>query len=227
MLKRMFDTILDLIYPPKCVLCNETIVKKKEYICKSCEDNLKIEVKVQSIGQEGVKCLSIFKYKGSIKNAIWRFKFKGYKQYSEFFAKLMANEILSEFKDMSFDFISFVPLRKERIKNRGYNQAQCLALDISSIINVPCKDVLVKIKSNHVQHELDLVHRRENVKGVYDVIESLDIKNKTILLCDDIVTSGSTLDECVKVLLENGAKEVVCSTIAYIPPRLDFLNKSR
>ena len=125
----------------------------------------------------------------------------------------MSKEIEKTFNNVRFDFICFVPLRSERLKNRGYNQAECLARDISSIIGVPCRDVLVKIKSNHVQHELDIIHRRENVRGVYDVKPDVDVSGKTILLCDDIITSGSTLGECVKVLFEKGAKDIYCCTI--------------
>lgn len=220
-MEKFLEKVLDFIYPIKCTLCNETVIKRGNYICNSCESKLETDVIVRYLNDEfeneKVKCLSVFKYAKEIKSSIWRFKFRGYKHYSEFFAKMIANEVLDKFRNMKFDHICFVPLRKERKKNRGYNQAECLACDVSKFINVPCKDILMKVKSNHVQHELDLADRRENVKGVYDVRINSDVKGKTILVCDDIVTTGSTLSECVKVLFENGAKEVHCCTIAHIP----------
>lgn len=213
--------VLDFIYPIRCVICNSKTVKRENHICDLCKKNLKTNTKIKYLkylGIEGksVKCVSSFMYNDNyIKNSILRFKFHGYKFYSEFFAKIMSKDILDKFKNLKFDYICFVPLRKERKKNRGYNQAECLALDVSKFTGIPFKDILVKIKSNHVQHELDLEDRIENVKGVYGIRMNSDIKNKTILLCDDIVASTSTLSECAKVLLKNGAKSVYCCTIAY------------
>lgn len=213
--------VLDLIYPIRCVICNSKTVKREEHICNLCKNNLKTDVQIiylryLDMENKTVKCVSSFLYNDNyIKNSILRFKFQGYKFYSEFFAKIMAENILDKFKNVNFDYVCFVPLRKERQKNRGYNQAECLALDVSKFTEIPFKDILVKIKNNHVQHELDLEDRIENVKGVYDIRTNSDIKNKTILLCDDIVTSTSTLSECAKILLKNGAKSVYCCTIAH------------
>ena len=231
MFKKFIEKITDLIYPNKCVLCNENIISRKEYVCEKCLKEAKPVPKLQTLEIEEnpdskVVCVSAFRYIGNLKNAIWRFKFRGHKKYSGFFARKIVDEFQEMFKDYKFDYICFVPLRKERERNRGYNQAQCIASDISSIIGVPCKDVLVKIKNNHVQHELDLIHRRANVKGAYGVKNPGEIQGKRILLCDDIVTSGSTLAECAKTLLKNGASSVCCCTVAYIP-KLNFSDKSQ
>ena len=147
---------------------------------------------------------------------ILRFKFKGYKNYSKFFAEVMAKGVTQKFGNIKFDCITYVPLRPERKRSRGYNQSECIASDISSIINVPCEELISKIKSNHIQHELDFSSRIENVKGVYAVKNERAVKGKTILLCDDIITTGSTLRECAKTLLESGAKEVYCCAIASV-----------
>lgn len=232
MLKDIFSFILNLIYPSKCVLCNKIIVRNKEHICGTCKKNLKSDTKIRYLKgltdskSKIIKCISPFKYTGDIKNAIWRFKFRGYKNYSEFFAEMIAEAIQNNFKDIKFDYITFVPLRKSRKRDRGYNQAECLAVDLSSIISVPCKDLLVKVKKTEIQHTLSLVYRLENVKGAFAIKlgEKMNVKNKNILLCDDIITSGSTLSECAKTLIENGAKSVYCCTIAYIS-KVNTLNK--
>ncbi len=229
MLNKVFDVICNFIYPNKCVLCNKEVIKREAHLCEGCLKDLKPKPRLEYLESDEnikgkVKCISPFIYAGSIKSAIWRFKFRGYKNYSKFFAGIIAKEIQKRFQNLRFDYICFVPLRKEREKNRGYNQAKCIAEDISSIIEIPCKDILIKVKSNHVQHELDLIHRRANVKGAYDVKNESEVLNKSILLCDDIVTSGSTLMECSKVLFESGANSVFCCTIAYIP-KSDFSDK--
>lgn len=233
MLKDIFSFILSLIYPNKCLLCNKVIVKNKEHLCNLCRKSLKVDTKIRYFERlydsngNTIKCISPFEYTGNIKNAIWRFKFRGYKNYSEFFAKMIARELEINFKNVKVDYITFVPLRKDRKRDRGYNQAQCLALDLSRKTGISCKDLLTKVKKTKIQHELSLVYRRENVKGAFAVktTEKLNVENKIVLICDDIITSGSTLYECAKVLLENGAKSVYCCTVAYIPPKVSFLNK--
>lgn len=217
MLKDLWGKILDFIYPTKCAICNETIIKRENQICEKCGKELKIDSIMTRIDMgygNKIKCFSPFEYSGKIKKSILRFKFKGYKNYSKFFAQVMSKGITQKFGGIKFDRITYVPLRPERKRSRGYNQSECIASDISSIINVPCEELIFKIKSNHIQHELDFSSRIENVKGVYAVKNEQAVKGKTILLCDDIITTGSTLRECAKTLLESGAKEVYCCAIA-------------
>lgn len=217
MLKDLLGKILDFIYPTKCAICNETIIKRENQICEKCGKELKIDSIMTRIDMgygNKIKCFSPFEYSGKIKKSILRFKFKGYKNYSKFFAQVMSKGITQKFGGIKFDRITYVPLRPERKRSRGYNQSECIASDISSIINVPCEELIFKIKSNHIQHELDFSSRIENVKGVYAVKNEQAVKGKTILLCDDIITTGSTLRECAKTLLESGAKEVYCCAIA-------------
>lgn len=217
MLKDLWGKILDFIYPTKCAICNETIIKRENQICEKCGKELKIDSIMTRIDMgygNKIKCFSPFEYSGKIKKSILRFKFKGYKNYSKFFAQVMSKGITQKFGGIKFDRITYVPLRPERKRSRGYNQSECIASDISSIINVPCEELIFKIKSNHIQYELDFSSRIENVKGVYAVKNEQAVKGKTILLCDDIITTGSTLRECAKTLLESGAKEVYCCAIA-------------
>lgn len=219
MLKNLFGKILDFIYPTKCCVCNETIIKRENQVCEKCEKELKTDDIITYIDMgngKKIKCFSPFEYSGKIKKSILRFKFKGYKNYSKFFAEVMSKGITQKFGSIKFDCITYVPLRPERKRSRGYNQSECIASDISSIINIPCEDLISKIKSNHIQHELDFSSRIENVKGVYAVKNERTVKDKTILLCDDIITTGSTLRECAKTLLGSGAKEVYCCAIASV-----------
>lgn len=224
MLKDLWGKVLDFVYPTKCAICNETIIKREKQVCDKCEKSLKINSIITYIDMDDGKkitCFSPFEYSGKIKKSILRFKFKGYKNYSKFFAEVMAKGITKKFGNIKFDCITYVPLRPERKRSRGYNQSECIASDISSIINIPCEELISKIKSNHIQHELDFSSRIENVKGVYAVKNEQAVKGKTILLCDDIITTGSTLRECVKTLFESGAKEVYCCAVATA-----FLNKA-
>ena len=220
MFKKLFLKVLDLVYPIKCPICDKNFISRSDLVCKSCSSNLKNINFIKDITVEGgklVKCVSPFMYSDdNIKKSIWRFKFRGYKDYSKFFATLICEGLKSKFQDIKFDYVTFVPIGRERQRNRGYNQSECLASDIAFILGISCNETLIKVKSNHVQHELSLEDRKENVKGVYGVKNPSKIKGKRILLCDDIVTSGSTISECSKVLFDNGANEVYCCSIANV-----------
>jgi predicted amidophosphoribosyltransferase len=89
-----------------------------------------------------------------------------------------------------------------------------LATELSKVLSLPVKNVLEKIFDNNIQHESSQNRRKGNVLGVYDVRENEDVKGKTILLVDDIKTTGATLNECAKILKIRGAEKVYCVTVA-------------
>ena len=114
-----------------------------------------------------------------------------------------------------YDIIGAVPIHKKRINERGYNQSELIAREIAkSIPNLEYKKILIKIKNNQRQSELKKEDRLENVKNVYKIQNRQIIQNKKIILFDDIYTTGNTVNECSRVLKENGAKEILILTLA-------------
>ena len=114
-----------------------------------------------------------------------------------------------------YDIIIPVPISIKRFKNRGYNQSLLYARDISKENNVQLENkAIIKIKNNNAQSSLNKEEREQNVQGVYKVINSEKVKNKKILLFDDIYTTGSTLNECSKELIKAGASYIDVFTIA-------------
>ena len=105
-------------------------------------------------------------------------------------------------------------MHKVKKRLRGYNQSTLIARDISKTINLRYEELLVKNKKNKVQSKLKKSDRIENVKNVYSVINKEKIINKNIIIFDDIYTTGSTLNECARVLKNNGAKNIIVFTIA-------------
>lgn len=209
------DKILELIFPPRCIFCSKVVAVGK-YACHGCAIETSYNTFthiVLEIGEENIDCISPFKYSGKVKEAIWRFKFRGQKYYAKYFAKIMSNELFEFCKNT--DVVTSVPLSKSSMRKRGYNQSECLAKSIAKNFGLKYENLLIKPKENFSQHELTLSERIENVKGVYKVLNAESIRNKNILLCDDVVTTGSTLKECAKMLKFAGACSVVCCTIAY------------
>lgn len=106
-----------------------------------------------------------------------------------------------------YDIIITVPISKQRKKERGYNQSYLVAKEISKIINVPiARNVLYKIKNTVPQSSLNKKQREENAKGVYKIKNIKKVQNKKILIIDDIYTTGNTVNECAKNLIQNGVK---------------------
>ena len=108
--------------------------------------------------------------------------------------------------------LTFVPMGTAQEQQRGYNQAELLAKELAKEWKLPCKRLLRKVKKTRTQHKLPAQERRENVKGAFRVCRK--IRGKRIVLCDDIVTTGATLEECAEMLYAAGAEKIVAVTVA-------------
>lgn len=219
--------LIKLLYPQRCKYCDIVIDIRRE-ICHTCESTLqKIEgevCKLCGVKAEDCNCghkkhyykyiCAPFYYEGAASRAIWRFKFKNKIELSKVFAEDLTECFDAHYKDYAFDLCTFVPSSKESLKERGYNQAELLARDFCKIKDLPCEELLLKTKETKIQHDLLSVERSGNLAGAIELKNEVDLINKRILLIDDIKTTGSTLNECAKMLLIGGAEEVFCLTVA-------------
>ena len=219
--------IIKLLYPQRCKYCNNVIDIRRE-ICHTCENTLKkiegdicklcgMSIDVCHCGHKKhyYKCVCApFYYEGAASRAIWRFKFRDATNLSKVFAEDMVKCFNSRYSGYDFDLCTFVPSSNKSLKERGYNQAELLAKDFCQLTNIECKELLFKIKETKIQHNLLSVERSGNLAGAIEVDNNVDLEHKRILLIDDIKTTGSTLNECAKMLLIGGAEEVFCLTVA-------------
>ena len=129
---------------------------------------------------------------------------------------LLSNFLIEMVKeqDINADIICYVPMTKASEKKRGYNQCRLMARNLSNDINVPISNCLKKIKDTREQKTLTKEERMINVRGAFKVINSKDIKNKNIILIDDVMTTGATTEECRNILKKSGAKKIIVLTIA-------------
>lgn len=212
---KLFDYILSLIYPPKCVFCG-TVIDKSD-ICEECEKTLPY-TKGDSIYQKFPfvdKCISPLYYKDYVRRAVLRFKFAGCSCYSRRLGGIMSECAENNLDCGSIDMVSCIPLSRKRMHDRGYNQAELLAKEISKKVGVEYLPTLKKIRHNTAQSTIkDSKQRAANVIGAYRVIDAEEVKGKYILLVDDVVTTGSTVSECARILKKSGAKAVYCVTLA-------------
>jgi len=148
-------------------------------------------------------------------SAIHKYKYSHEKYLLEPFGNLLSKSLASW--NINPDYITAVPLHPNRIKERGYNQAKCMAEVVSNNFSIPYLDICEKVVDNLSQASLPLKDRRDNVKDVYKIISATrkKIKDKTILLIDDVYTTGSTVSEIARIMKNAGAKNVYVLTLAH------------
>jgi len=206
---------INLIFPNVCGICDKIC---KEDLCKKCELKLK---KIQKFKIDNYKDknfrkhLYIFEYEGIIKEKLIKFKFreKAY-VYKAFVNFLIKNKKICRFLK-SYDIIIPVPIHYNRKITRGYNQSALIAKEIAKKLNIQYEEkVLLKNVNNNPQSTKNKQDRKENVIGVYYTKNKEKIYNKKVILLDDIYTTGSTVNECCKVIKLAGANVVDVITIA-------------
>ncbi len=133
---------------------------------------------------------------------------------AELLSEVTARKIIEDFPDVNFDFITFVPMTDKAKRLRGYNQSEIIARQIAGRLFIPCHEILIKTKDTPKQHHLTSESRRKNLADAITLRSDISVKDKTILICDDIKTTGSTLLVCEKLLMSSGASEVYCAVTA-------------
>ena len=202
--------LLDLFFPPKCAFCGRV---GAHGVCAACERSLPYAEKPLREGAGFGRCAAPLKYEGAVREAILRFKFHGVQSAAEGFGPILA-QCAAEELGGAFDVVTWAPVSDKRRKQRGYDQAELLALATAKAWDAKPARMLRKTRDNPPQSGLGAPERRGNVIGVYEAANVERVKNARILLIDDILTTGSTLSECARVLKDAGAESVVCACLA-------------
>ena len=210
----LISAILDLLFPPKCIFCSK-ILGDSEYWCDSCASTLMLTADGgRQSGEFYDFCIAPLYYTGMVRKSVLRYKFRGAAVYAEAYGKILAS-CIREHIDVEYDIITWVPLSRKRKRERGYDQAFLLAGATAAELEREVEQTLVKQKHIRPQSELSGKDERvENISGAYEVTDPELLKDKCILIIDDIVTTGSTLEECAKELIKSGAKKVICAALA-------------
>ena len=208
---RCLSAFLDLLFPPKCPFCGKII--ESSGICPACRSALPW-VPDEEPPRElsgGVRCAAPLRYEGLARAGILRLKFQGASAAARPVGELIAQCAAERFSG-EFDTVTWVPVSRKRLRQRGYDQAELLARSACRAWGVKPVRLLDKHTDNPAQSSLeDAASRRRNVHGVY---RAADCAGKHILLIDDVCTTGSTLGECARTLIASGAEHVVCAAAA-------------
>lgn len=204
-----------LLFPSKCVFCRRLIDAPKSGVCPACEKKLPLVRGGAAIQRFPFVsgCYAPLYYEKEVRDALLRYKFSKITAYAPVFAKYMSKSLDENAKNC--DIISWVPLSRQRLRRRGYDQARLLCENVSKELGRDCVRVLEKTRDTPAQSgQGGIERRRENVKNVYKVCDAELVRGKKILLIDDIVTTGSTFSECARMLLQAGADSVYGAAVA-------------
>lgn len=226
-LTRPLDRLLHFIFPPRCAFCGD-LLPTDEGVCRRCAAALPLisGAVCPACGAEVSRCccsgptdyegcVAPFYYEGPAKNAVLRLKFQAKASAARVLSGYLIAAVMERYGGTGIDGVCCVPLDRQSLSRRGYNQAELLAGPVAQALNVPFyPHGLIKSKPTKTQSSLPAAARRGNVLGVYGIHPDFRPAGLNLLLIDDVKTTGATLNECAKVLRAAGAAGVYCAVLA-------------
>lgn len=228
MIGRIIEELTDLLFPRRCPVCQDAVDEPGALICTSCSRKLKLirEPYCMKCGkplfdEEQEMCedciagthdftrgRALFLYDEIMKKSIYNFKYCSRREYGTFYGKMIHLYLGDMLKKWKTDAIIPVPLSKERYEKRGYNQAELIARALSLETNIPVYDrILIREKNTIPQKNLTIEERKNNLKNAFKLCVN-DVKLKSIVLIDDIYTTGSTIDSCAQCFKKMGVRDI-------------------
>lgn len=224
---KILTDFIETFYPNKCLCCGE-IIEKRYSLCDYCKSDLKknnLENLCTVCGYETENCvckyhvyrfeklITVYKNEGAAQKIYYAYKFDKRQHYVNFFVDDMVNAVNKLYNDVKFDLVCSVPRSKTLLGGKfNYDHCGYLAGCVAKKLNVEFSNNLLYCKSRkRKQHKLSIKNRLTNVNGKFDY--NFRIDGNSVLLIDDIRTTGATLDECAKTLLYAGAEKVYCITL--------------
>lgn len=208
--------LCDLLYPPKCMLCGRLLRDSEAVLCGRCGHELPEWDNAPRRVPGYERCAAAFVYEEPIRGSILRFKFHGMQTYAVQFARWMAVRVRGELRT-SFDFVTWTPCSRRRRWTRGFDQAELLAEALARELDLEARPTLEKFRHRPPQSKTKTAaKRRANVQGAYRLLPGADVRGRTVLVVDDILTTGATLGECGRILRQAGAKDLYAAVIAAV-----------
>ena len=230
-IKKIPGMLLDAIYPPICPICNE-IVPAGKLICPACERLLSyVEEPIcakcgKPVDDDESLCRdcargghvydegrAVFIYDEYMSKSMYRFKYNGKQEYARFYGRCMYECLGPFIKSRNIEAIVPVPVHKKRLYERGYNQAYLLAKELSKRLEIPvCDHLVIRKTATKVQKNLSAASRQNNLKKAF-IASGNVVKYKSVLIVDDIYTTGSTVDAVSAALKQGGVRKVYFVTL--------------
>ncbi len=225
---KLAEELLYLVYPRRCFVCHKIVTPKGESVCTVCRKQLQpiLEPRCKKCGKplakeeqeycydctKGKHCykegMALYSYDDVMQKSIAYFKFQNRREYAKGYAEEMVKYFGERILNWKVDCMIPVPIHKKKQINRGFNQAEVLAKELSFLLSIPVDTTLIKrSKKTLPQKELNEEERRKNLINAFQIGKK-GVKYKKIILVDDIYTTGSTIDACSEVLKTVGIQEI-------------------
>ncbi len=228
---RIFNDFLDLIYPPVCGLCGDVADTPARLVCQTClgkivgleapyclycRQFLTDSLRCKPCAQDSCPVFSLGYYEGDLQKLIYDLKFSGLRPLGASLGAKLAKVIMSYRKPPVFDYVIPVPLHSSREYQRGFNQSATIARELGFRLGIEVLyDVLYAARKTRQQARLPEALRQANVRGAFGVDDERgQLAQRTVLLVDDVTTTGATLRENVRILKNAGAARVVAAVAA-------------
>jgi ComF family protein len=230
----LFTELIDIIYPPKCRICQDFLndsETKIRGICDECYSNFPLlthpfcsacgvpygsKVEEDHLCEKCIRETPLYDelrapylYEEKIMDAVHLIKYSGKSYLAKSLGPLLADYLKNWLSDTNGMIMIPVPLHKKKLRQRGFNQSVLLVKSVSRILDMEADYfTLIRIKYTETQTGLTLEERRKNVKGAFEVSGKKDLNGKTVILVDDVATTGNTINECARVLKKAGCERV-------------------
>ncbi len=219
--------LIDFIFPPICPICNEIVSGSNAGICPACERKLpyigssycmKCGKPVDEDEEYCSDCLmctheydegrAALIYDELTSKSIYRFKYNHKKEYAKVYGRIMGDRLGPKIRSWGVDAMIPVPIHRSKLRKRGYNQAELMADELSGILDIPvCTTLVVRNTATAVQKELSAEARQNNLKKAFKVTRN-DVEYRSVLIVDDIYTTGATVDAVARCLKGVGIQKV-------------------
>ncbi|MFH1798628.1 MAG: phosphoribosyltransferase family protein [Candidatus Omnitrophota bacterium] len=216
-IKEILHLFVDTVLPAVCPVCKNSAIKSPSPICQKCEIKLKLEPIPPNTASNNLSVILSCRFYDSVTaNCIKQFKYSRQSRFISIFDKLILDTVSKNHSLFNtVDLAMAVPLHKTRRRERGFNQAEIVAESLSRVLAVPhSKNNLIKTKKTFPQNRLTRKQRINNLKNVFLITDPHGLSGKSVVLVDDVITTGRTLDACAENLLKAGAKKILGFTLA-------------
>ena len=211
-LHEIYRFLISYLYPNICPCCEKVIEHDEDFCCK-CKNKITPfydEFKIEYADAFVSYCY----YEGKIRYVLRKYKINPCGNTYYAFAFGIVQALRRKQLTKGIEAVVYIPMTAEALKTRGYNQVEYMADEVHHLLNIPVLPALIKCKATKSQKSLGAAERRINLKGAYGLAPQVNVKGKTLLLIDDLCTTGSTLSEAARVLKEAGASSVIAASFA-------------
>ena len=224
----LINDFLSLIYPRRCEACGDNLFRHEQFICTHCRlnlpqsgyhrhsDNRLARILNGRVPLEHAVSFYLFEKSGKVQKLIHAIKYQEQKELGAFLGRLYADELLKNRELGGVDMVLPIPLHRKKLKARGFNQSEWFARGLSQGLSLPMDTVSLERKTDTAtQTKKKKYQRWENVEGIFELKDPAAFKNKHVLLVDDVVTTGATIEAAWQALKGVEGIKVSLASIAF------------